>query len=71
MRALLLSLVPLAGGACAAASSGAPVAATLPLLLQGGCALRAWSQGFAPAPMKLAIELAPAWLLWSLIVLTK
>lgn len=69
-RALTLSLVPLTVAAAAAATSGTPLAATVPLVVQAALALRAQASGFAPAPMGRAIELAPAWLLLCLLALT-
>ena len=72
-RALLLSLLPLVGSAAAAATARtrtAALAATLPLLLQGGLAVRAMRARFARPRMVAAIELAPLWLATTLVALT-
>ena len=73
-RALLLSLIPLAIGAIAAgtAPGGAVKAAVAAgaLITQAALALRARAGGYAPANMVAAIELAPLWLLTTLIALT-
>ena len=67
--ALHLSLVPLLSAA-AAVGLATPLAA-LPLLVQAGWALRARSKAFSDDALSPAIELAPAWLLATLIVLTR
>ena len=72
-RALLLSLLPLA--AAAAAASSAPSARTAlvacgPLLAQAAFALSLLERDFTPASLGRAIELAPIWLLLSLLALT-
>ena len=73
-RAVSLSLVPLAVGAVAAATApggGLKAAvASAALLTQAGLALRARAQGYAKERMGAAIELAPLWLLTTLIALT-
>jgi len=71
-RALLLSLVPLGCGTLAAATATPGTAALLaaaPLLLQAAFALRAYATGFEAADMTRAIEIAPLWLLLSLVAL--
>ena len=74
-RALYLSLLPLAAGAAAAATAaggGGALAmlAAVPLMLQGAISLSASMRGFSPRALDEAIELAPLWLLCSLVALT-
>ena len=45
--------------------------AVAPLLVQGGLALTAKAKGFTKPSLAAAIELAPLWLLATLIVLTR
>eukprot|EP00966_Prymnesium_polylepis_P296622 6852738-Prymnesium_polylepis.1 len=65
-RALMLSMLPLAAGAIAAASVPAASAA---LVVQGAVAIWSMNGGFAPERLAMAIELAPLWLLCALIAL--
>ena len=72
-RALLLSLLPLAFAAATAATAPATRAAAVAcgsLLVQGAFALVALARGFSPSSLGRAIELAPLWLLSSLVALT-
>ena len=72
-RALLLSLLPLAAAAAAAATAPGTRAAAVAcgsLLVQGAFALVALARGFSPSSLGTAIELAPVWLLSSLVALT-
>ena len=71
-RALLLSLLPLSAALAAAATAktgAAALAATAPLAFQGTAALWALMSGFARPAMVAAIELAPLWLLGTLVAL--
>ena len=71
-RALSLSLLPLAAGILAAVSSPRSLAAALAsssLVVQAAFALRARARGYDPPSLKCAIELAPLWLLVSLLAL--
>ena len=69
----MLSLVPLGLSFATAATAGShrvALAATTPLVLQGGMALRALAGGFSKPSMVAAIELAPLWLAATLVALT-
>ena len=71
--ALWLSLIPLAASILVGASAGSSIiacAATMPLIIQGAFAVRAFKCGFTNASLLLAIELAPLWLTTTLIALT-
>ena len=72
-KALLLSLLPLSAGVLAASTASglrAALVACLALVTQGGFALVAMAKGFTKPALAQAIELAPLWLLSSLIALT-
>jgi hypothetical protein len=72
-RALLLSLLPLAAAAAVAAaapSARTALAACGPLIAQGAFALSSLACDFTPASLGRAIELAPIWLLLSVLALT-
>lgn len=73
-RALMISLLPLVAAAAAVATApGTPAAAVAcgSLLVQGAFALVALARDFSPSSLRNAIELAPVWLLSSLVALTK